>query len=300
MYSAYATWRWLPVYILFFLLAGCATTQSRYYSSTVDFLYPDKKDPVEKPSVPVMTIPIKVGIAFVPDAGQYSRSRNFWQSMAGARPDSFKLIETQKAELMQQVAKHFRKYPFIGTIEIIPSAYLKPQGSFANLDQIRTMYGVDAIALLAVDQVQFTDEGVASFLYWTIIGAYTIPGEKNTTHTMIDAVVYDIKSRKMLFRAPGLSEVKGNATPVNIGEELRNDSNQGLQIATTDMIKNLDVQLGVFKEKIKQAPEEYKVVERPGYHSGGGFSLWFVALLLLVKGFAVCKRLNREKSATGI
>ena len=37
---------------------------------------------------------------------------------------------------------------------------------------------------------QFTDEGLASFAYWTIIGAYIIPGEKNDTHTMLDAVVY--------------------------------------------------------------------------------------------------------------
>jgi rhombotail lipoprotein len=296
MRSYFSKWQLAPVYIIVLLVAGCASTQSRYYSSTVDFLYPNKKEPVEKPAVPVMKIPIKVGIAFVPDAGQYGRSANFWQSMTGgSHSHSFKLIETQKAELMKEVADHFRKYPFIGSIEIIPSAYLKPQGSFANLDQIRTMYGVDAIALLAVDQVQFTDEGAASFLYWTIIGAYTIPGEKNTTNTMMDAVVYDIKSRKMLFRAPGLSEVKGNATPVNISKELRKDSNEGFQLAVNDMIKNLDEQLGAFKEKIKASPKEYKVVHRPGYHGGGGFSLWFVILLLIVKSISDYKGLNRKK-----
>lgn len=270
--------------ILFLLLGGCASTQSRYYSSAVDYLYPDKKEPVEKPAVPVMKIPMKVGIAFVPDAGQYERTRNFWLSMTrGSRSNAFKMTENQKTELMKQVVKYFRKYPFIGSIEIIPSAYLKPRGSFANLDQIRTMYGVDAIALLSVDQVQFTDEGAASFLYWTIIGAYTIPGEKNTTHTMMDAVVYDIKSRKMLFRAPGLSEVKGKATPVNISEELRKDSSEGFQVAAKDMIKNLDEQLGTFREKVKASPKEYKVVERPGYRRGGGsVDLVFIAMLALI------------------
>jgi rhombotail lipoprotein len=282
---------WWSVFGLLLLVAGCATTQSRYYSSAVDYLYPDKKEPVEKPAIPVMKIPMKVGIAFVPDAGQYARSRNFWQSFAaGSHANAYKLTENQKTKLMQEVANYFRKYSFIGSIEIIPSAYLKPRGSFANLDQIRTMYGIDAIALLSVDQVQFTDEGAASFLYWTIIGAYTIPGEKNTTNTMMDAVVFDIKSRKMLFRAPGLSEVKGHATPVNISEELRQDSSEGFQIAAKDMIQNLDTQLAAFREKVKQSPREYKVVERPGYHGGGSFNLWFIALLLLIKVVAVVQR----------
>lgn len=281
----------LLIYVLMLLMTGCAATQSRYYSSAVDYLYPDKKEPVEKPAIPVMKIPMKVGIAFVPDSGQYARSRNFWQTFIGrGHANSFKLTESEKTKLMREVANYFRKYSFIGSIEIIPSAYLKPRGSFANLDQIRTMYGIDAIALLSVDQVQFTDEGAASFLYWTIIGAYTIPGEKNTTTTMMDAVVYDIKSRKMLFRAPGLSEVKGNATPVNISEELRQDSTQGFQIASKDMVKNLDAQLAVFREKVKQSPKEYKVVERPGYHGGGSFSLWFIVLLALIKGAELLRR----------
>ena len=290
-------WRLLTLSICFFSLAGCASTQSRYYSSAVDYLYPKQKEPVEKPGVPVMKIPMKVGIAFVPDAGQYGRSRNFWQSITGGnRADAFKMTENQKTVMMKQVSDYFRKYPFIGSIEIIPSAYLKAGGSFANLDQIRTMYGIDAIALLSIDQVQFTDEGVASFLYWTVIGAYTIPGEKNTTHTMMDAVVYDIKSRKMLFRAPGLSEVKGKATPVNISEELRQDSQEGFQIAAKDMIKNLDSQLGLFKEKVKQSPKEYKVVERSGYHGGGGFELWFIAVLVILNaGILLVRRKSGVK-----
>jgi len=297
MHSIHTRFLFVFMSAFILLMTGCAATQSRYYSSAVDYLYPDKKEPVEKPAVPVMKIPMKVGIAFVPDAGQYGRSRNFWQSMSGGgRSNAFKMTENQKTSLMKQVADYFRKYSFIGSIEIIPSPYLKPQGSFANLDQIRTMYGIDAIALISVDQVQFTDEGVASFLYWTVIGAYTIPGEKNTTNTMMDAVVYDIKSRKMLFRAPGLSEVKGNATPVNISEELRKDSQEGFQIAAKDMIKNLDEQLSAFKDKVKKSPQEYKVVERSGYHGGGSFDFWFIALLAIVKAGMLLRKRNCYRS----
>ena len=228
--------RWRVVGVvsaLLILVVGCAT-QARYYSSVVDYLYPGTS-PIERPAVPVMSIPMKVAIAFVPDTNN-QRQRTLWQEFHQGRASTstgMVLTEKQKIDLMQEVSSHFRKYPYIGSIEIIPSAYLMPKGSFANLDQIRTMYGVDAVALLAYDQVQFTDEGAASFLYWTIVGAYVVPGEKNATQTMMDAVIYDIKSRKMLFRAPGLSQIKGTATPVNLSEQLRRDSEQGFQEAAS-------------------------------------------------------------------
>jgi len=182
---------------------------------------------------------------------------------------------------MDEVSKHFKKYEFVKEIELIPSPYLTEKGSFANLDQIRTMYGVDVIALLSYDQTQFTDEGLASMTYWTIIGAYIIPGEKNDTHTMVDAVVYDVQSRKMLFRAPGISHIKGLATPVNLNEELRADSIQGFKEASAEVVKNLDIQLDLFKEKIKEQPEAYKVVHKPGYTGGGSLDISFIIFLLI-------------------
>lgn len=282
--------RWLvagAVSALLILVSGCAT-QARYYSSVVDYLYPGTSDPVEHPAVPVMSIPMKVAIAFVPDV-ESQRQRTFWQELQQGwvkKPTGMALTEKQKLDLMKEVSDHFREYPYIGSIEIIPSAYLTPKGSFANLDQIRTMYGVDAVALLSYDQVQFTDEGAASFLYWTIVGAYVIPGEKNATQTMMDAVIYDIKSRKMLFRAPGLSQIKGTATPVNLSEELRHDSEQGFQEAAKDMVMNLDTQLALFKDKVKNEPAEYKVIHRPEYTGGGSLGGVFLALLALIGGYA--------------
>ncbi len=46
------------------------------------------------------------------------------------------------------------------------------------------------------DQVQFTGEGLLSLTYWTIVGAYLVPGEKNETKTMLDAAVFYIASRR--------------------------------------------------------------------------------------------------------
>ncbi len=270
---SYRTGVMLVAVLATILIAGCMHTRERHNStSVVDFLYPDTKDPVAiTPGIPVLSLPIRVGIAFVPAAtsGRYTRAEL--------------LTETRKMELMQQVAAHFKKYPYVKDIELIPSAYLRPKGGFTNLDQIRTMHGIDVIALVSYDQVQFTDQGVLSLTYWTIVGAYIIPAEKNDTHTMVDTVVYDIKSRKMLFRAPGTSHIKGRATAVNLSEQLRLDSNESLNQATKEMVTNLDQQLALFRERVKERPEEYKVVRTPGYTGGstGGGSVDAIVLALL-------------------
>ena len=165
---------------------------------------------------------------------------------------------------------------------MIPSAYLTPGGSFTNLSQIQTMYGIDVIALVSYDQVQFTDAGVLSLSYWTIVGAYVVSGEKNDTSTLLDTVVYDISSRKMLFRAPGTSKVEGRATPVNLSEELRADSIAGFEKAADNMTRNLQSQLEAFKEKIKEAPANVKISHRPGYSGGGSVGLVVLLSLLLM------------------
>lgn len=272
------------------LFGGCATTgTTKNATSVVDYLFPDTKDPVVTPGIPVLKLPVRVGIAFVPSDGSGHRRRSSG-TFASFQDGSTSLTEKTKTDLMQKVADSFKKYSFVKDIEIIPSAYLRPGGSFANLDQIRTMYGVDVIALLSYDQVQFTDEGMLSLTYWTIVGAYVVPGEKNDTQTMLDAVVYDIPSRKMLFRAPGLSHINGSATLVNQSEQLRADSGKGFDAAAKEMIVNLDGQLTQFKEKVKERPEEFKVVNAPGYTGGGSVDLVSLLLLAGLGGYSLWMR----------
>lgn len=258
-------------------LVACSGLQTRTTSSVMDYLYPSEAQKTVQPSVPVLPLPLNVGIAFVPDQTAGSTGHHFW---AGRFGGEF-LTEAEKSDLLDRVAENFRKYVFVDEVEVIPSAYLTPGGGFKNLDQIKTMYGIDVIALVSHDQVQFTDEDMLSLSYWTLIGAYVVSGEKNDTSTMLDTVVYDIESRKMLFRAPGTSQIKGRATPVNLSEELREDRIQGVQAAADEMIANLDVQLDKFKDKVKKQPEKIKVVHRSGYSGGGGFSAIGVVCLLL-------------------
>lgn len=255
--------------IIFGLFFGCVSQSSHYKSSVVQYLYPEKKDPIETPEIPILSLPINVGVAFVPEVS--SGLKNF--------------SEKDKMELLKEISKHFKGYDFVKSIELIPSAYLRPNGSFSNLDQIRTMFAVDVIALISYDQTQFTDEGLASITYWTLIGAYIVPGEKNDTHTMVDAAVYDIKSRKMLFRAPGISHIKSSATPVNLTEQLRNDSLEGFKRASEDLIVNLDEQLQQFRAEVKESQRDIKIAHKAGYTGGGSLDVFFIVLIVILGGF---------------
>jgi rhombotail lipoprotein len=261
-------------------MAGCASfregSQAHHKSSVVEYLYP-KKEIVVEPTIPRLSLPLRVGVAFVPDSG-----------------DS-KLSEKDKMDLMTRISAEFRKLTFIKSIELIPSPYLTAGGGFTNLDQIRTMYGIDVIALLAYDQVRHTDAGLLSLTYWTIVGAYIVQGEKNDTSTMMDATVYDIASRKMLFRAPGTSQIKGSATLVNLSEQLRIDSLEGFRVASENLIVNLQDQLKLFQAKIKETPEDYVVEHKPGYTGGGSMGACFAALLLGLAGVASWRTRKKRK-----
>ena len=144
--------------------------QKRYTSSVVEYLYPEKEI-TEVPSIPRLSLPLRVGIAFVPESG--------------VRTMANRLSGKEKMDLMERISTEFKTLPFVKEIELIPTDYLINGGGFTNLDQIKTMYGIDVIALVSYDQVQHTDEGMLSLSYWTIVGAYLVKGEKNDTSTMV-------------------------------------------------------------------------------------------------------------------
>lgn len=271
------------------LLAGCGSfwngpRKTDRSTSVVNFLYPGQDNPLPPTDVPVLRLPLRVGIAFVPPGGG---GRGNWTPPSG-------ISETQKAALMERVAKEFRGRDYIGSIELIPSTYLRANGGFPNLDQLANMMGVEVIVLLAYDQMQFTDDNFLSLAYWTIVGAYVVHGNKNDTHTMMEAAVYDIRSRHLLFRAPGVSQLSENTTLIGLNDRLRAASAKGFDVATDDLIKNLAAQLEVFRERVKRTPGEVKIEHRPGYTGGGELGAWFAgALALLALGYRFAVRASR-------
>jgi rhombotail lipoprotein len=276
----------LLLFLAILSLTSCVSQQVNTKSSVMDYLYPNSSDTYETPSIPNLNLPLRVGVAFVPASRQNSSTHNFWtgQSYSGLLP------EAKKSQILENVAQNFRDLEFVSSIEVIPSGYLTPGGSFSNLSQIKTMYGVDVIALVSYDQVQFTDEGMLSLSYWTIVGAYVISGEKNDTNTLMDTVVYDISSKKLLFRAPGTSQVSGKSTPINLSEELRADSIQGFEQAAVNMTSNLKSQLAAFQKRIKDNPSQVQITHREGYGGGGGIQWPFLLILSVLVILRITKR----------
>jgi rhombotail lipoprotein len=257
------------------ILAGCASMfgghgGSRQAGSLVDYLYPDAKDaPTLQPEVTRLRLPVRVGVAFVPGAGNGG------------------LSDAGKTQLLERVKASFAQYDYIGSIEVIPTSYLRPRGGFNNLDQVARMFNVDVVALLSYDQVKFNDTNGLAVLYWTVVGAYIIKGDKYDIQTMVDAAVFDVKSRKLLFRAPGTSQVKGSATLAGYSEKSRVGQVAGYNDAVDQMIPQLQAELGRFKDRVKSDPA-FAVEHRAGYKGGGSVGWLEAAAALAV--LAACWR----------
>jgi rhombotail lipoprotein len=267
----------LPSSVLIFALTSCATwreARQHQSSNVVQFLYPDRDQPVIQPSIPTLRLPLRVGVAFVPPA----------ESKYGYYGSDFSLPEAKKTGLLQQITAEFKSLPFVQDIQVVPTTYLRPGGSFDNLDQLRAMLGVDVMVLLAYDQAQITNDTGWSLAYWTIVGAYVVPAQKNDTHTMMEAVVYDIASRKLLFRAPGVSAIKGHSTLVRTSTDLQADSALGFSEASKNLTANLQTELESFKTRIKDAPEEVHIEHKPGYSGAGAFDGAFLVFCAVALG----------------
>jgi rhombotail lipoprotein len=266
------------VMLMFFLLTSCSALVSNHSnkntrsSSLVDFLYPNEDSRAAyKPEIPVLKLPVTVGISFVPSKE--------WRANG---------IESQnEVALLEKVKKSFLQYDYIDRIEVIPSTYLKGGEGFSALEQVGRLYDVDVMALVSYDQVTQTYENNAALLYWTIVGMYVIPGNENTIQTFVDTAVFDIKSKKMLFRAPGISKLEKRTTAIGIDETLNEKSLEGFNLAVTDMSLNLDAELARFKTRVKEE-KIAKIENKDGSSSAGAFSVFFLFLTSLL----VLKRRN--------
>ena len=268
------------IFIAFFNLSGCSQLVSQrsgehaISSSLVDFLYPNQDARVtHKKEIPSLTLPVKVGIAFLPS--------NNWRGGLNS--------EAEKLRLLNKVKASFGQHRFIQSIKIIPSIYLRKSRSsngFDTLDQIGRLHDIDIIALVSYDQVTQSLQNNASLLYWTIVGMYVIPGNENSIQTFVDTAVFDIRSRKMLLRAPGISHLSKRSTAIGVDSVMVKKSQQGFNLAFDDMIKNLNSELGQFRQRIKEG-HIVNIQHRQGYSSGSGGGSTNAFLLMLLLGLGI-------------
>lgn len=216
------------------VVSGCCSARATHHaSSALDFLYPDRNPAAPARDV-TLQLPLRVGLAFAP---------------RGEREDP--ISEVQKQALLEKVAAAFTAHKGIGRLEVVPSVYLEPGGSFRNLDQLASSLGLDLMVLVSYDQAQFTESTRASWTYLTVIGPLLVQGEKNDTRTLMDAVVYDIKSRALLFRAAGQSTVKGSSSPLNEERKRRLFADRGFDQATVSLVTHLDTALAAFEQQAR-------------------------------------------------
>ncbi len=238
-------------------LFGCAglfqsqVPGPRQNASVVDYLYPDTASPPKLTESQItLRPPVRVGIAFVPGGN--------WNSDIPGQ---------QQMKLAEQIKNAFSAQPFIASIEIIPSGYLRPKGGFDDLQNISRVFQVDIVALLSYDQIQFNDTNALAFGYWTLVGAYVLHGDQFDVQTLVDASVFDIASQRLLFEAPGTDRMKGTASIIGFSEAARTARNGGFERAVADMIPKLNSALTQYRERIKADPSVH-VERRPGYQGG--------------------------------
>lgn len=264
------------------LLTACAslfgsTGRQGVSSSLVDYLYPQGEVPPPQGGViPHLQLPLAVGLAFVPSQSS----------------DTQVLSEAQRMKLLNDVKKSFDGRDFIREIAVIPDAYLRSGRGFDALEQTARLYGLDVMALVSYDQVAHSSERASSFLYWTIVGAYIVKGNKNDVQTFVDTAVFDVATRKLLFRAPGVNEVKSSSTLVDVERDVRAAQQKGFELAMADMTVNLDKELSTFKERIK-SDGTVRVTRVGGTGDGGGGAADTNILLLLTGLLLLSARLRR-------
>jgi len=243
--------------------AGYEKTREGASSSLVDYLYPEGEvPPAVDGQMPYLSLPIRVGIAFVPS------------------PRTEDISAAEKQALLERVAGAFRDRDYVQSIEAIPDTYMKSARGVRGMKQVATLYDVDVMALVSYDQISFSGERDSALLYWTIIGALMVKGNTNEVQTMVDTAVFDVSTTKLLFRAPGTHDEQRNATLMENERELRKLRSTGFVAATDDMIDNLDEELESFRQDIENG-QRARVAWRPGSGGGGGVSWQLVALLVL-------------------
>jgi rhombotail lipoprotein len=252
----------LPVVSALLILAiACATPETvQRRSSLSSYLGAKASPPTEPPAGPVrLQLPLRLGIAFVP--GETGQRQGSMTGQATAILTS----NAQEQDLHKQIADLFGQKPWAMSFKVIPSLYLAKGGGFEDLDQVSRSFGVDVLALVSVDQLQFSSPRWYAWTYWSLVGAYMVKGDKNDTTTLVDAAVYHVPSRTFLFRAGGVGTVKGSSSWSGREDAFRQQALESLALAMTNLSPSLDQAVALFKQDIlKGARKDVVLLDKEG------------------------------------
>ena len=240
------------------LAIGCATPETvQRRSSLASYLGAKASPPLAPSTGPVrVDFPFRLGIAFVPADPTQTRGDFASGNLQGP------LGPGQEQEIHQRITASFAQKPWAREVKTIPSLYLAKGGGFEDLDKVARTFQVDVIALVSVDQVQFSNPRWYAWTYWTLVGAYMVKGDKNDTTTVVDAAIYHVPSRTLLFRAGGVGTAKGSSTWSSREASFREQSRESLSLAMTHLSASLDTAVTDFRQDVqKGARKDVQLVE---------------------------------------
>ncbi|MEO1202997.1 MAG: rhombotarget lipoprotein, partial [Pseudomonadota bacterium] len=216
---------------------------------------------------PHLRLPRGVGLGFVPGALVVNRAP----------------ADADKVRLMEAVRARFEQREYVDEIVVLPETYLRGTRGIDGMQQVARVFDVDVMALISYDQVITTSETATALLYWTIVGAYVIEGTDHDTRTFVDLAVVDAATSKLLLRAPGFDQRRGDTTLTRLPDATRRTRTDSFAAAVDDMTTNLAAELDDFEVRLKERPEMIRTTWTNG--GGGGVSpLLAVVLALLLFG----------------
>ena len=252
------------------LLGGCAamfshgTHRNEHTSSLVDYLYPGAAPPVQD-AVPVLHLPLTVGVAFLPAAPGY-------RAAVGV---------VEKQAVLQAIRERFESRGFVREIVPIPDYYLTGQKGFDGLASLQRLYKLDLIALVSYDQVARQDANQLSLTYLTIVGQYLFPGTSQGVNSMVDLAVVHPATRSLVLRAAGMDSRKGVTTEAGSATRLQARSVESFNAAAASMIDNFDTELLGFEDKVRKGTARVRIAN-PGAGGGGALDGLLVVLLVVL------------------
>lgn len=212
----------------FVFCSGCASYNNgirtvQKQSNLASFLFSGNAPQAPAQKAPLI-LPAKVGIAFVP-----------------GDPASSNLPETTKKEVIEAVRSQLAKHTkYVAGAQAIPSIYLTPRGGVQNLKQVAQQFGVDVIVILGANQFQKHERNsLAAFLDVTIIGQYLIPGNTVDTATVLEAAVYHVPSRALIFRTDGANQKRSHSTRYGSSQTAQNDAASSILDASKKLVLSI-------------------------------------------------------------
>ena len=252
------------------LLTGCGllTERKTFHNRTtslVSFLYPDGAVPEQDVQRPVLNLPLRVGLAYTP---MQSRGKPI-------APDL-------KMRLLEDIRQRFLSKEYVQEIIMIPEIYLNQNRGHQALQQMQTLYQLDAIALISYDQIAKTDDNNLSLTYLTIVGSYIFHGTDYNVSTLLDLAVVDIKTKQILLRAAGGASSEDRTTMVKARSKSIDTMNRDFESALLTLSDRFDQELIAFEERLRNPKpnDNITVKHRQGY-SGSAGPLLLLALCFL-------------------